>query len=257
MKRVSAVLVSLLCLLAAAPAFAVDVITAVTPSVAKSPVGKPFQVTVQGNLGEYASCRVYLMKGTDQTSIASKVASKDQPFPLTFDVTFDAPGPGAGNAAVIHVWVGTSGDFPCGGQSFPAVTVVVYKPGGPVITSVMPAVPQLKVGDKLKVTVDGVMGSYDTCRIYLMLNTDQSTTRHVDTKTLPISFDGITFTHPGPGVNNTAWIHTWTGTSGEFPCDGGSKDASVKVMPASIPEIRPQPGRQLITPSPTPIRPPR
>jgi hypothetical protein len=269
MKRCCAVLLALLLLVAAAPAFAADVITAVTPSVAKIEVGKPFSVTVQGNLGQYTSCRVYLMRNTDQAGIKSLVATSDpavaaaQPnpaeakFPLVFkDVVFDKPGPGQGNAAFLHVWVGTSGDYPCGGQSFPAVTVTAYTPGGPVITKVTPAAAQVKVGEKLKVTVDGVIGSYSTCRIYLMLNTDQATTRHVDATTLPVTFEDVTFNHPGPGPNNTAWIHAWTGTKGDFACDGGSKDATVKVVPAPMREIKLQPGRQA-SPAPGPSRPPR
>jgi hypothetical protein len=255
MKRAYAVLASLLLLLSAAPAFAVDVVTAVTPSVNKIEVGKKFTVSVAGNLGSYTSCRVHLMRNTDQGSIVSMVATSDpavaaqQPdpskakFPLTFDVMFDKPGPGAGNAAFLHVWVGTSGDYPCGGQSFPAVTVTAYAPGGPVITKVTPATPEVKVGQKLKVTVEGVLGSYDTCRVYLMLNTDNANTKHVDVsaaQNFPRTFD-VSFDKPGPGPNHMAWIHTWTGTKGDFPCDGLSKDATVKVVP--VPVIRVPPSR--------------
>lgn len=261
MKGACLVLVSLLCLAAAVPAFAADVITAVTPSVPKIEVGKPFSVTVQGNLGQYTSCRVYLMRNTDQSGIKSLVATSDpavaaaQPnpaeakFPLTFTgLSFDKPGPGVGSAAFIHVWVGTSGDYPCGGQSFPAVSLTAYAPGGPVITKVTPAAPEVKVGQKLKVTVDGVLGGYNKCRVYYMLNTDNAGTKHVDVTKFPTTFD-VAFDKPGPGPNHTAWIHTWTGTTGESACDGHGKDATVKVVPAAMPVIQPQPGRS-VTPAP-------
>lgn len=230
MKRTCVPLISLLCLLTAGPA-AADVITGVLPSPMAVKVGDKVKVTVNGSLGSFTKCRVYLMLNTDQATTRHIDATR---FPVTFDdVVFKQPGPGRNNAAQIRASTGTLGPNACDGKG-KEVTVTVTSAQGAaagVISKVTASPDTVKAGDKMKVTVEGALGAYGACRIYLTLNADQSTTRHLDATQFPVTFDDVSFGAPGPGPNHTASISAWTSTRGEKPCDGRAKDVAVTVAP--------------------------
>ncbi len=131
MKRVLAMLVSLLILATAAPAFA-DGVTKASAQPTTVTVGQKFTVTVEGSISPGKTCRVYLMRNTEQPTYKQIDTTS---FPLVVnDFEFDKPGPGPNNTAFIHVYTGTIGPNACDGKSLPAVQVTV-KAAGPQITA--------------------------------------------------------------------------------------------------------------------------
>lgn len=132
MTRACAMLVSLLLLLAAAPAFA-DGVTGASASPTSVTVGQKFTVTVQGTISPGKTCRVYLMRNTEQPTYKQVDTTS---FPLVVnDFEFDKVGPGPNNTAFIHVYTGTTGpNANCDGKSLPAVQVTV-KAAGPQISA--------------------------------------------------------------------------------------------------------------------------
>ncbi|OGK98827.1 MAG: hypothetical protein A3E31_14685 [Candidatus Rokubacteria bacterium RIFCSPHIGHO2_12_FULL_73_22] len=104
----------------------------------------------------------------------------------------------------------------------------------------------VKVGQKVTVTVNGTLGPGNKCRVYYK-TTDPFVDKVLgDISSFPTTFQ-VSFSKPGVGQGGVHYVHVWTGTTGENPCDGKGFNTTVKVTAAGIVL---QPGRLAASPCP-------
>jgi hypothetical protein len=128
MKREASLLVSLLVLLGAVPAWA-DGITSMSASPNPTTTGHKIKVTLSGTLAPGKKCRIYSMLGEPGGPPGGQTVGVAESFPFTFEVSFKQPH----DPGYIHAWTGTTGDLPCDGKSFNTTVKVtaglVLQPG--------------------------------------------------------------------------------------------------------------------------------